>query len=76
MSTLEVKEPYTTGAPGRTSLRQRDARQCFGVLQHQGAGHGDRGHRAGQGKRGDDGHLPGFGKVDDALAHGNIELTR
>ena len=46
------------------------------MLQRECAGDGDRRHGAGQTEGRDDRDLAGFGEVDDALRHRNVELAR
>ena len=55
-------------------LRERQARERFGVRQCQRAGDRDRSHRARQGEGRDDQHLAGGGRVHDAIGHRDVQL--
>jgi hypothetical protein len=65
MSTLDVKPPYITGAPGRTSR--------LGMLLGQRAGDGGGTHGAGQSEGGHDDQLIAARELDQPLDHRPVE---
>src|SRR5580658_3842544 len=75
MSTLDVKLPYTTGAPGRTicdSTVPASASAWASVRAPATV----TGAITGQGERRDDEYLSGRGELEDAVTHRDVELQR
>lgn len=75
MSTFEVKEPYATGAPGRTNCSSTIAARHSAVCWRS-PGERYRRHRPGEGERRDDDQLVLSRKAHGAIQHGPIVLER